>query len=71
MIYDYPNGYAHAHTPDTVRRLNDKRRGAGRVKIRYNVFLRDGNMTVIHSDLILKELHAVDAEIKRQGNVMW
>jgi uncharacterized beta-barrel protein YwiB (DUF1934 family) len=71
MIYDYPNGYAHGHTADTVKRLNDPKRGAGRVKVRYDVFLRDGNMTIVHSNLTLKELHAVDEEIKRQHNIMW
>ena len=71
MTYDYENGYAATHTDETVARINDRRRGPGRVKIRYNVIKRDGNCTIVHHDLTAKQLKAVRAEIESQGNKLW
>ena len=71
MVYDYENGYAATHTDETVARINDRRRGPGRVKIRYDVIKRDGKCTIGHHDFTAKELKAVRAEIERQGNELW
>lgn len=71
MTYDHENGYAVTHTDETVARINNRRRGPGRVKIRYDVIKRDGNCTIVHHDLTAKQLKAVRAEIERQGNELW
>lgn len=71
MVYDYENGYAATHTDETVARINDRRRGPGRVKIRYDVIKRDGKCTIVHHDFTAKELKAVRAEIERQSNELW
>lgn len=71
MKYDFKNGYCTIHTPETIERINDRARGAGRIAIRYNVILRDGKMTVIHHNITAKELEKVRAEIIAQGNKLW
>ena len=71
MTYDYENGYASTHTDETVARINDRRRGPGRIKIRYDVIKRDGKQTIVHHDLTAKQLNAARAEIERQGNELW
>ncbi len=71
MTYDYENGYAATHTDETVARINDRRRGPGRIKIRYDVIKRDGKQTLVHHDLTAKQLKAVRVEITRQGNKLW
>ena len=71
MNYDHENGYAFTHTDETVARINDRKRGSGRVKIRYDVIKRDGQGTIVHHDLTLKQLEMVQAEIERQGNTLW
>ena len=71
MTYDSENGYASTHTDETVARINDRRRGPGRIKIRYDVIKRDGKQTIVHHDLTAKQLNAVRAEIERQGNELW
>lgn len=71
MNYDFENGYASIHTEETIARLNDRKRGSGRVKIRYDVIKRDGQMTIVHHDLTLRQLNEVRAEIERQGNQLW
>lgn len=71
MTYDFENGYAAVHTEETVARLNDRRRGPGRVKIRYDVIKRDGKMTIVHHDLTCQQLKAVRAEIEKQDNKLW
>lgn len=71
MNYDFENGYASTHTKETISRLNDCKRGSGRVKIRYDVIKRDGQMTIVHHDLTLQQLETVRAEIERQGNQLW
>lgn len=71
MNYDHENGYAVTHTEETVANLNNSRRGSGRVKMRYNVIKRDGQGTIVHHDLTLRQLKAVRAEIERQGNSLW
>ncbi len=71
MIYDHERGYAAVYTEETVARINDRRRGPGRIKIRYDVIKRDGKLTIVHHDLTAKELKAVRAEIERQGNELW
>lgn len=53
-LYDYENGYAVTHTPETVEHINSQK--AGRPKVRYNVVKRDGNMTVVHHNLTKKSL---------------
>lgn len=71
MTYDYENGYAVVETDETIARINDRRRGPGRVKIRYDVIKRDGKCTIVHHDLTAKQLREVRAEIERQGNELW
>lgn len=71
MIYDYEHGYCAVHTADTIARLNDRNRGPGRVKIRFDVIKRDGELTIVHHDLTAKQLKEVRAEIERQGNKLW
>lgn len=69
MMYDYEKGYALIETADTVKRINARTKG--RPKIRYDIVLRDGNLTVVHNNLTTKEVAAVRAEIERQGNKLW
>lgn len=71
MKYDFKNGYVAIHTKETVERLNDRNRTAGRPKIRYDVCLRDGNLTVVHHNITFKELAIVKAEIEKQSNRLW
>ncbi len=71
MMYDYEKGYAVAHTAETITRLNDRRRGPGRVKIRFDIIKRDGKCTIVHHDLTAKQVKEVRAEIERQGNELW
>lgn len=68
MLYDYEDGYALNYTNDTVKRLNDPKRGPGRVKIRFDVVKRDGKCTIVHHDLTYKQVGEIRAEITRQGN---
>lgn len=63
MKYDYINGY--------VLIWNNLNKGKGRSKIRYNICLRDGNLTVIHKDITKKQLENIKTEIESQGNVLW
>ena len=71
MNYDFPNGYVHTHTEETITIINDKNRGRGRFKERFNVCLRDGKMTVVHSNVTKNELLRIKGEIEKQGNVLW
>lgn len=71
MTYGFENGYAAVHTEETVARLNNHKRGPGRVKIRYDIIKRDGKMTVVHHGLTGQQLKAVRAEIEKQGNKLW
>lgn len=71
MNYDFENGYAYTHTEETIAKLNDRNRGTGRVKIRYDVIKRDGQMTIVHHNLTQQQLEVVRAEIERQGNQLW
>ena len=71
MIYDHEKGYAVTHTDATVKRLNDPKRGPGRVKIRFDIIKRDGKCTIVHHDLTSKQVAEIRAEITRQGNKLW
>lgn len=71
MLYDYEKGYAVTHTAETVARLNNPKRGPGRIKIRYDIIKRDGKCTIVQHDLTAKQLKKVRTEIKRQGNELW
>ena len=71
MKYNYENGYVHTHTEETVKVINDRNRGRGRYKIRYDICLRDGKMTPVHENITQKQLEEIKAEIERQGNELW
>ncbi len=71
MNYDHEKGYAVCHTDETVARINDRRRGPGRIKIRYDIIKRDGKQTIVHHDLTAKDVKLIRAEIERQGNELW
>ena len=38
--YNYPNGYAYGHTEETVAIINNRNRGRGRIKERFDVFFK-------------------------------
>lgn len=63
MKYDYINGYVHIG--------NNLNKGKGRNKIRYNICLRDGNLTIIHKDLTAKQMGEIKKEIENQNNKLW
>lgn len=71
MIYDNENGYAVTHTEETIANLNNSKRGAGRVKMRYDIIKRDGQGTIVHHDLTRRQVSAIRIEIERQGNTLW
>lgn len=70
MTYDNEKGYALVHTEDTIKRINDPKRGPGRVKIRFDIIKRDGKCTIVHHDLTAKQVAEIRAEIMRQGNTL-
>lgn len=71
MVYDYPNGYSHDHTSETIAIINNPRRGNGGFKERFNIYLRDGKLTVVHENITKKQLEEIKTEIERQGNRLW
>lgn len=71
MKFDYKNGYALTETEETVTRINDKKRGRGRVKVRYDIIKRDGQGTIVLHNLTSKQVDEVRKEIERQNNKLW
>ena len=71
MKYDYEKGYVHIHTDETVKIINDRNRGRGRYKERWNICLRDGKLTVVHGNITKKELEKIKEEIESQGNKLY
>lgn len=54
MTYDFSKGYVRVCTNETKNRMNDPNRGKGRIKIRYDICLRDGDLTPVHENLTKK-----------------
>ena len=71
MKYDFGKGYVHVHTDETVKIINDKNRGRGRYKERWNICLRDGKLTPVHENITKKELEKIKEEIESQGNKLY
>ena len=71
MKYNYENGYVHTYTEETIKTLNDRNRGRGRVRIRFDVCMRDGELTPVHRNITIKELEKIKKEIEKQGNKLW
>lgn len=71
MVYNYPNGYVHVHTDETIRCINNKTRSKGRIKERYNVCLRDGKLTPVHENCTFEQVKFIKKEIEKQGNKLW
>lgn len=70
FIFDNPEGYAAAHTKETVQRLNARRKG--RPFIRYDIIKRDGmGDTVVISDITFAQLQTYRSMAEKQGNKIW
>lgn len=70
--FDYPNGYAAVHTEECVKKINDRKRGPGRIPYRYNIIKRDGfGETVVLSNITRPQLVAYRIMAAAQGNVIW
>ena len=67
--FDHPNGYAHRHTEECMKKINDRRRGQGRIAYRYDILKRDGTgKTVVIQNITRGQLLAYMEMAKAQGS---
>lgn len=70
--FDFPNGYAARHTAECVAKINDPKRGRGRIPYRYDIIKRDGTgETVVFANITRPQLLAYIQMARAQGNDIW
>jgi len=68
----YPNGYSAVHTPECVKKINDRRRGPGAIPYRYHIIKRDGTgETIVIANITRPQLMAYRQMAVAQGNKIW